>query len=96
MEQIAEAYVNTEKAVLGRWPWLVAVKWATDSIGLPILLVLFGMGVWVGWVPSPFLDMAKVMVEHNQQTTQIVELLVANQREIRANQMTLQRLLPAK
>lgn len=93
MEQIAEAYVNTEKAVLGRWPWLAAVKWATDSIGLPILLVLFGMGVWVGWVPSPFLDMTKAMIEHNQQTVQMVELLIANQKDIRETQLVLHKLV---
>lgn len=68
--------VNTEQTpdqvVQSRYPWLVAVNWMINKIGLPTGLVLFGVGVWTGHVPSPYLDIAHSLERHVQQTDQVI------------------------
>lgn len=68
--------VNTEQTpdqvVQSRYPWLVAVNWMINKIGLPTGLVLFGVGVWTGHVPSPYLDIAQSLERHVQQTDQVI------------------------
>lgn len=75
MEQDLGTYTNGDKAILAKWPWLAAVKWSFDKVGLPILLILFGLGVWTGWIPSPMMDMAQAMTKHVEQTEVLIQLL---------------------
>lgn len=72
-----EKYVNGDKAVLERYPWLMAVKWGFDKVGMPTMLVAFGLGVWTGWIPSPLLDMAQALNQHVEQTGDLIEILKA-------------------
>lgn len=69
--------VNTEQTpdqvVQSRYPWLVAVNWMINKIGLPTGLVLFGVGVWTGHVPSPYLDIAQSLERHVEQSDRMIE-----------------------
>lgn len=64
-----------EAMIVQKWPWLIAVKFLFDKVGLPTALVLFGLGVWTGWIPSPFLDIAAALEQHVQQTDVMLDLL---------------------
>ena len=74
-EKLKEQYVNGEKAIVDRWPWLVAIKWTFDKIGLPFLLIMFGLGVWSGLIESPLTTLAETMVEHTAHTEELIKLL---------------------
>lgn len=69
------AVPNNEAIIVQKWPWLIAVKFLFDKVGLPTALVLFGLGVWTGWIPSPFLDIAAALEQHVQQTDLMLDLL---------------------
>ena len=69
--------VNTEQTpdqvVQSKYPWLVAVNWMINKIGLPTGLVLFGVGIWTGYVPSPYLDIAQSLERHVEQSDRMIE-----------------------
>ena len=60
------------------------IAWAWDKFGLATLLVVFGLGVFTGWVPSPLTelqadsathksDTKRSLREHRRQTRLMVE-----------------------
>jgi hypothetical protein len=68
-------YVNGERAVLNRYPWLLATKWVYDKMGLPTLLIVFGLCIYTGLVPSPLTDLANALLDHVKQTDELIEIL---------------------
>lgn len=81
-----DQYLNGEGYILRRWPWLLMARWLFDKIGLPTLLILFGLGVWTGHIPSPFLTLAEKMDQRLVQTEQTMQLLYKNQEIMMRNQ----------
>ncbi len=67
--------ISGEQMILEKWPYLVAIKYLFDKVGFPTALVLFGLGVWTGHVPSPYLDIAQSLEKHVIQTDKMMLLL---------------------
>ena len=44
------------------------IAWAWDKFGLATLLVVFGLGVFTGWVPSPLTEVQADSAIHKQYT----------------------------
>ena len=58
---------TTDQVIQSKYPWLIAVNWMINKVGLPTGLVLFGVGVWTGYIPSPYLDIAQSLGRHVEQ-----------------------------
>ena len=78
--QSMNADQSEEVYIRHRWPWVIALKYLVNRIGLPTALVIFGLGVWTGHIPSPFMDIAHSLEDHVMQTDTVLDLLIANQK----------------
>lgn len=78
---LSDHAINTDQSeeayIMNRWPWIIAFKYLMNRVGLPTFLVMFGLGVWTGHIPSPFMDIAASLNAHVHQTDKLLALLIA-------------------
>jgi hypothetical protein len=77
-ERLREDYINGERAIVERWPWLIAIKWMFDKVGMPAILIIFMLGAWSGVIETPLTDITATLVQHTQQTERLIDLLEIN------------------
>ena len=67
--------IDGDAYILQRWPWLYAAQWAFNKIGMPTILIVFGMGVWTGQISSPLTDIATDIRTSVVQTDKLIRLI---------------------